>query len=88
MHYARKSGVTRWSRGTVVLSKDQSIDDNHPLLEERPDLFTDEKPGASLAGPPVVERATAAPGEIRTTPATGPRRGGKPVTNTAATHSD
>lgn len=75
MKYSKIEGVVRWSGGTTVLRRGQSIDDDHPLLSEKPTLFDDEDPGASIITPgaPVVERATRAPGEVRTTPGTGPR---------------
>lgn len=67
MRYSRISGVTRYSGGTIVLREGMSADDDHPLVAERPDLFTDVPPPADLqsAGRPVVERATRAPGEVR-----------------------
>jgi hypothetical protein len=78
MKYSKISGVLRWSGGTIALRGGQSIDDDHPLVRERPDLFDDNDPGANLPSAPRVghiEQATAAPGEVRTTPATGPRAG-------------
>jgi hypothetical protein len=68
MKYSQISAVVRWSGGTTVLRKGQSADEDHPLVKERPELFTDAVPGASLAAaPPAVERATRAPGEVRVT---------------------
>lgn len=78
MKYARVSGSVRWSGGTTILSAGvTTADDDHALVVERPDLWTDEAPAAHLAGPgrnaplaqpePPVERATRAPGERRTT---------------------
>jgi hypothetical protein len=71
MKYSNTTGVVRWSGGTTLLRKGQSADDDHPLVKERPDLWTNAAPSASLstgrsAGLPVVERATRAPGEVRT----------------------
>ncbi|MFJ1664809.1 hypothetical protein ACIOK4_00180 [Streptomyces bottropensis] len=81
MKYALVTGIVRWSGGSMELTRGKSADDNHPLVIERPDLFGDQSPEADLAGPaparddqeeteapaaPVVERATAAPGEKRT----------------------
>ncbi len=65
--YAKVGGVVRWSGGTTVLKAGQSIEEDHPLVEERSDLFTYEGPGASIRGneKPRVERATQAPGETR-----------------------
>jgi hypothetical protein len=71
--YSACSGAVRWSGGLTVLKPGQSIKDDHPLVIERPDLFTDDEPEADIplpAGPrgrhvPQVERATQAPGEAR-----------------------
>lgn len=84
MKYAKITGAVRWSGGTTVLGAGTSADDDHPLVLERPDLFTDEPPAPQLAGParlsgraaaaaeePPVERATAKPGERRATKKTG-----------------
>jgi hypothetical protein len=68
--YSKVAGAVRWSGGTTLLRKGQSADDDHPLVAERPNLWTDEAPGASLGtrrAAPVVERATRAPGEVRQT---------------------
>lgn len=73
MKYAKVSGVVQWSQGTLVLHEGMSADDDHPLVVERPDLWGDDAPTATLrsdkpkGGPPVVERATRAPGERRQT---------------------
>lgn len=75
MRYSNFAGIVRWSGGTTILSRGQSIDDDHPLLAERPDLFNGNEPGASLQTHPTpapVERATRAPGEVRQTPGKGP----------------
>lgn len=71
MKYSKISAVVRWGGGTMVLHKGMSFDDEHGLVRQRPDLFTDEAPGADRpavpeAGP--VERATRAPGERRRGP--------------------
>jgi hypothetical protein len=67
----------------MVLDHGMSFDDEHQLVAERPELFDDKDPGASYkAAAPVVgsiERATAAPGEQRVTPGTGPRQPGNRV---------
>lgn len=74
MKYSNFEGVLRWSGGTIVLKRGQSIDDDHPLVTERPALFDDANPGASIqSNGPSIERATRAPGEMRQTPGTGPR---------------
>lgn len=76
MLYAKVSGLVRWTGGSTVLSAGvTTADPDHPLVLERPDLFTDEAPAAHLAAPKraelesvesaPVERATRAPGERR-----------------------
>lgn len=67
MKYALVTGNVRWSQGTTQLTRGKSADDDHPLVLERPDLFSDQAPDAELSAGPTVERATAAPGEKRTT---------------------
>jgi len=64
MKYAKQSGITRYSGGTIVLRKNMSFDDAHPLVAERPDLFTEDVPPADMPAP-MIERATRGPGEIR-----------------------
>ena len=64
--YATVSGVVTWSGGKTVLAAGRTTaDPDHPLVRERPDLWTDEEPAAHLAAPSRVERATARPGERR-----------------------
>jgi hypothetical protein len=72
MKYATVTGNVRWSQGTTQLTRGKSADDDHPLVLERPDLFSDEAPDAELSSAPVIERATAVPGEKRTTPRSKP----------------
>lgn len=74
MKYSKIGASLAWSGGTALLREGQSIEDDHPLVAERPELFSDVAPGASLTTPhnPTVERATAAPGEVRATPGKGP----------------
>lgn len=84
MKYAACSGAVRWSGGLQVLSPGQSIADDHPLVLERPDLFTDAepepdikmpaKPGRGASAP--IESATRAPGERRNTPRRSKAKGG------------
>lgn len=64
----------------MVLKPGARYDDDHQLVKERPELFDNEDPGADHhAAPQVgsVERATAAPGEQRVTPGTGPQGSGR-----------
>ncbi|MFH9404895.1 hypothetical protein ACH4JS_34810 [Streptomyces sp. NPDC017638] len=75
MKYVKQSLAVRWSGGTAALREGQSIADDHPLVAERPDLFTDtapdpdiKMPAAGRLGAPRVERATREPGEVRKAP--------------------
>lgn len=69
--YVSESLCVRWSAGTTVLKKDDAWDADADLVRERPDLFTEKvgKVHGRRTGPPIVERATRAPGEVRKTPA-------------------
>ncbi len=80
MKYAAITGVVHWSGGTMPINAGvTTADDDHELVRERPDLWTDKAPAAHLAGPKrrsdeaqargeaPVERATARPGERRDT---------------------
>lgn len=68
--YSSTEGVVAWSGGTQLLQRGQSIDENHPLYQERPDLFQGLAPlGADIdtnkpAG--AVESTQQAPGANRT----------------------
>ncbi len=79
MKYSKIGGMLAWSGGNTLLRVGMSVDDDHPMVKERPELFNDKDPGAdlktsqSVSPHPTVERATAAPGEVRQTPGTGPR---------------
>ena len=65
----KNSAVVAWSGGTTVLRAGQSIDDDHPLLAERPELFHDGEnqsdlrsptgPPQGVQGRPVVQTAAA-----------------------------
>lgn len=82
MKYSTVEGVISWSGGTMPLRKGTRFDDDHGLVSERPELFDDTDPGADHKSAPQVgnvERATAAPGEVRVTPGTGPRQTGNRV---------
>lgn len=67
MKYSLVTGSVAWSQGTAQLTRGKSADDDHPLVLERPDLFSDQVPDAELSSAPTIERATAAPGEKRLT---------------------
>lgn len=68
--FVRESLIVAWSAGQTVLKKGDVWDADADLVRERPELFSEET--ASVRGrkaePPVVERATRAPGEMRRTP--------------------
>lgn len=49
MKYATYSGAVGYSGGQVILRHGMSADPHHPLVKERPDLFTDEAPLAELS---------------------------------------
>lgn len=65
MKYSKIGGVVTWSGGTVLLSEGQSAEDDHSLVIERPDIWTDVAPGASLKTQRPIEKGTRAPGEKR-----------------------
>ncbi len=69
--YSSTEGVVAWSGGQILLRQGQSIDEQHPLYLERPDLFRGLAPVASadidLQRPPgAVETTMQAPGSNRT----------------------
>ncbi len=65
MKFARDTLIVAYSGGKVVLVSGESIDDEHPLVLERPELFADELPEAKHRVAPAVETATRGPGEAR-----------------------
>lgn len=69
--YAKQSASVAWSGGKTFLKRDQAWDADSGLVKERPELFFDEpaRVAGRVAGRPVVERATRAPGEVRVTSA-------------------
>jgi hypothetical protein len=64
MLFSKISGTLTWSQGTMRLSRGMSIDDDHALVAERPDLFTDEDPGADVTSTR-VQTTMQKPGEKR-----------------------
>ncbi|MFE7094622.1 hypothetical protein [Streptomyces erythrochromogenes] len=97
--YSNTSGAVRWSGGLTVLSVGSSIDEEHPLALERPDLFTGSQPQPDIKMPPaarprravpVVESATRAPGETRgaSTRGRGKRGAGRGTANAPAADDD
>ncbi len=80
MKASKIGGVVKWSQGTIILRAGQTIDPDHPIVAERPELFRDADEEAEVKAPaPAVERGTRAPGEVRNTPGTGPKAGRVPV---------
>jgi hypothetical protein len=73
--YAQQSASVSYSEGKVFVRKGQAWDSDALLVRERPELFSDEpakvagRPRRRGDGPPVIERATRAPGETRPAPA-------------------
>ncbi len=69
MKYAKQSGVVSWSGGMMTLRQGMSIDDDHPLVTESPDLWTDQAPGADIPHPGRearrVQSTMQRPGESR-----------------------
>lgn len=65
MKFVKAAGVVTWSGGMIPLRQNQSIADDHPLVAERPDLFTDEDPGADIITPARVQSAMQGPGAVR-----------------------
>jgi hypothetical protein len=65
LKYSKVSGVVRWSEGILTLRRGQSIDAEHNLAVERPDLFDDVEPGAEIGGTR-VQSTMQRPGETRT----------------------
>lgn len=82
MKYSSYEGVISWSGGTMVLRSGQSIDEDHPLYAERPELFRGSAPDnpAELQTnrpPGTVESTMQTPGGNRLARAP---RGGQPKT--------
>lgn len=71
MKYSSTEGVVSWSGGQILLRHGQSIEEDHPLYSERPDLFQGLAPaGAEIdhrQRPGVVEANMQAPGTNRMT---------------------
>lgn len=57
MKQSKLTGVISHSGGQTVLREGQTIDDHHPLVTERPDLFEgiDGEAKSQTANPAVVE---------------------------------
>jgi hypothetical protein len=69
MKYSNITAVVSWSGGVLPLRKGQSIDDDHPLLAERPDLFGDGEETAQVSN---TVRAGAPGARVETTSTAGP----------------
>ncbi|MFJ8743425.1 hypothetical protein ACIRL2_29120 [Embleya sp. NPDC127516] len=76
MKHALMTCVVRWSGGSTTLREGMTVDDDHPLVIERPDLFGDGDAPAQLPMPPRIERATREPGQR--SPARPPRKTAAP----------
>jgi len=69
MKYSSFEGVVLWSGGQQLLRDGQSIDEEHPLYIERPDLFR----GLAPAGAEITTRND--PGQVESTMLSGPGGG-------------
>lgn len=72
---ARQSFAYQGKDGIVVVSEDDAFADDHPYVKARPDMFGDLEDVIQIqtnpkkaSAAPVVESATAAPGEVRRGP--------------------
>lgn len=65
MKYSNIEGYLSWSGGGILMRRGLSFDDNHPLVEERPDLFDDNEPGADVSTPSRVQTGMQRPGSFR-----------------------
>jgi hypothetical protein len=63
--YSNIAGALTWSQGTILLSRGQSIEDDHPLVAERPDIWDDTAPAAIITTPHRVQTTMQGPGEHR-----------------------
>lgn len=76
MKVSKVSGVIAWSGGTTVLKKGRSIDPEHPLLAERPDLFEEGENKPDMQLPKTAEQVQQHPRpRVETTQAEGPAGG-------------
>lgn len=71
MKVSNLTGVVAYSGGQIVLREGQTIDDNHPLVAEKPEIFRDVEDSEQKA-------QTPNPKTVETTMASGP--GGERVT--------
>jgi hypothetical protein len=63
--YSRISGVVAWSGGSTLLREGQSIEKDHPLYKERPELFREGEQTADFS-------TRQQPGAVETTANAGP----------------
>lgn len=75
MKYSSFEGIIEWTGGQQLLRMGQSIDEEHPLYIERPDLFR----GLAPAGAEITQQVN--PGQVESTMLSGP--GGGRVRKTA-----
>jgi hypothetical protein len=65
---ARQSFAYSAGEVILVISEDAEYDDDHPYVKAHPDMFIDILDNPHRIRTPVVEQATAAPGEVRRGP--------------------
>jgi hypothetical protein len=65
MKYSNIDGYVTWSGGGMLMKRGLSFSDDHPLVAERADLFTDEEPGATVSNPTRVQTGMQGPGAFR-----------------------
>jgi hypothetical protein len=70
MKYSNFTGVVSWSGGVIPLRKGQSIDEGHPLLAERPELFGEGQETADVSN--TVRATPAGAARVETTSTSGP----------------
>lgn len=75
MHVSKLTGVIAYSGGQIVLREGQTVDDDHPIIAERPELFQSADEGneqkAQTPNPRTVETTMAegpGGGRVRRTP--------------------
>lgn len=62
MKSSRITAVISYSGGQITLREGQTLDDNHPIVAERPELFDDieaSQARAEITNPSVVQTAMA-----------------------------
>lgn len=76
MKYSSFQGIVEWSGGQQLLRLGQSIDEEHPLYVERPDLFRGLPPaGAEIASHPDPGQVPEGGAMVESTMLSGPGGG-------------